>query len=785
MLASLLVLALPALAAASVQVTIGPTPIEKGDARAAGDITVVNEKLAFALAVGSPVPYGVPRGAIVDVAPVVNGKIGQDCVVFADFIPNNWSAWPNTHQRIDVLERGPRQAVVRTVRDWGQVGVTTVYTLKSGSDSIEIQTTMTNNGNAVLSGLLSGLTLWPKRGYLFAVPGMAGIAEGPTRGALADRVVAYDENFTVALHAPYADHIADGSKDMYQLHSLAPGASRVFEAWLQVGASGDLQPIVMAEIVRKHLPSGVVDGAVTDQNGKAIEAPVVVVEKQGKPYAWAVGAHGVFELSLPAGHYTLYATAKDYSQSAPTQLSVAANSHSRRDFHDLRAPGRIDLTVADAISHAPLDARIGIAEGQKPLVEFLGRKTFFTELDGKGHVDTSIAPGEYVFSVSADGGFLSARQNLRLRVAPGGVTQANVAVRRLFDPPAAHWYSADMHHHSDQAEAVTPPADLARSQLAAGLDLLFVSDHDSTVNHAALQAIADRRAVPFIPAIEISASWGHFNAYPLKLGQKLQIDTGTASIDDIFNESRRQGAVVVQVNHPFIPYGYFTSVRNGVAPGGFNPAFDLVEINAGAPSDDIQVLRTLWDFWNAGHRYYLTAGTDTHDVWHDESGAVRAFAHIDGPATATSFAQSLKDGHGYVTFGPLIFPSVLFGDELKVTPGKPFYLGFDLKSVAGIKKVELIGGGVVVKTQIFGENSQQVRLDFPLTTRRSTWFSLVVEDQRGLKAYTDPIWVDPVELPAALKQNRRHAAACVCTSRARPGVASNKLSFLYEVGAAP
>ncbi|HXA36964.1 MAG TPA: hypothetical protein VNW26_11560, partial [Steroidobacteraceae bacterium] len=111
---------LTASAGAAVRVLVGPTPIQGGDARLGGDITIVNEKLAFALAVESPVPYGVPRGAIIDVAPVLNGKIGRDCVVFADFIPNNWAAWPNSFQRVDILERSPERAVVRTVRDWGK-----------------------------------------------------------------------------------------------------------------------------------------------------------------------------------------------------------------------------------------------------------------------------------------------------------------------------------------------------------------------------------------------------------------------------------------------------------------------------------------------------------------------------------------------------------------------------------------------------------------------------------------------------------------------------------------
>ena len=745
-LACALALTLPAAGGAAVRVVVGPTPIPDGDAKAAGDITVVNERLAFALAVGSPVPYGVPRGAIIDVAPVVNGRIGRDCVVFADFIPDNWSAWPNTFQHIEILERGPRRVVVRTVRDWGKVLVTTIYKLESNADSIEIRATM-SNGGAALSGLLSGMTLWPKGGYFFGVPGLAGVAQGKMDGALAERVVAYDEKWTVALHAPYADHIAHDSMDMYRSHALAAGDAQIFEAWLQVGSSGDLKPIVAAEIARKHLTSGIIRGAVTGGDGKAVETPVVVVEKQGKPYAWALGRLGEYEFTLPAGDYTIYATAKSYSQSERIPVHAAAGAAAVRDFRDLQIPGSIHWTVSDARNGKPLDARISIAQGQKPLVEFLGRKTFFTDLDRKGRADVPIAPGDYLFTVSSGGGFLAESQQVEVAVVPGGVQQANAALTPLFDPPARHWYSADMHHHADQAEAVTPPADLARSQLAAGLDLLFVSDHDSTANHGILQAIADRRGVTFIPSIELSASWGHFNAYPLSLGQKLNLDTGTAAIDDILREGRRLGATVVQVNHPFIPYGYFTSVAAGVAPGGFNPAFDLIEINAAAPADDVQVLQTLWNFWNAGHRYYLTAGTDTHDVWHDESGAVRVFAHIDGAVTARAFAQALKEGHAYVTFGPLIFPSVMFGDELKVRPGEPFTLGFDLKSVAGVKQAELIGSGVALKTESFQAPAQEVHVEFPLTTQRRTWYSLIVEDRQGHKAYTDPIWVDAVNSP--------------------------------------
>lgn len=726
---------------ASVQVIVGPTPIVDGDAKAAGDITVVNENLAFALAIESQVPYGVPRGALIDIAPVRNGILGRDRVVFADFIPNNWSAWPNTYLHVEFLERGPEQVIIRVVRDWAKVTISTAYTLKANADRVGIRTTMTNRGDSALRELLSGLTLWPKGGYLFGVPGLDGIERGPADGALSDRVTAYDETSTVTLHAPYFDHIGFGSKDMYRLHTLAAGESRIFEGWLQVGPNGDLKPVIQAEIERKHLPSGLVRGVAKERDGKVIEAPVIMVEKQGKPYGWVLGSRGRYQFNLPQGDYVLYATAKNYSQSAKTSLTIEPGANETRDFRDLQRPGRISFSVVDSRSGKPLDARIAVTGGQRAPLGFLGAKVFFTELNRKGRADVAIGPGDYLFTASSGGGFLAADQSVKIKAQSGKVASARIALTPLFDPPADGWYSADLHHHADQAEAVTPPDDLARSQLAAGLDVLFVSDHDSVVNHQALQRIADRRGMAFIAGIELSPSWGHFNAYPLLPGRTLAIDTSTASIDAIFHEARRQGAIVVQVNHPFIPYGYFTSLEAGIAPGGFNPGFDVLEINAAVPADDDKVLHKLWEFWNLGERYYLSAGTDTHDVWNEESGRVRCFAHIDGKVTAQAFAEALKAGHAYVTYGPLIFPSVMFGKELNVKPDEPFVLGFTLKSVNGMKQAQLIGGGTVLRTETFPESPRETHIDFPLTTSQATWYSLVVSDRQGRKAYTNPIWV--------------------------------------------
>jgi hypothetical protein len=107
-------------ALAEVTLTRGPTLIPDGEAVAPGDITVQNDHLAFALAVESQAPWGVPRGAVVDLAPVKENTPDLDRIAFADFIPNNWSAWPNTRQEVEVLTETPEKVVIRANRDFGE-----------------------------------------------------------------------------------------------------------------------------------------------------------------------------------------------------------------------------------------------------------------------------------------------------------------------------------------------------------------------------------------------------------------------------------------------------------------------------------------------------------------------------------------------------------------------------------------------------------------------------------------------------------------------------------------
>ncbi|MFT5426418.1 MAG: hypothetical protein ACI9ZT_001359 [Gammaproteobacteria bacterium] len=725
---------------ASVSVTVGPTQIPSGNAVHDKDITVHNEHLAFSIAVESAPPWGVARGGILDIAEIHQGEIGADRASLVDFIPNNWSSWPTTYQNITIAKNTPEEVIIKTQRDWGRVTLETVYSLKSGDRRVHLVTQMTNNSDKPTSDLLSGYVLWPDGGYLFGVPGMYGIGEGLMTQAFAKWNAAYDKDWSIGLHAHYANIVGYQARDLYLSHVLAPGQKRTFEGWLQVSAKGDLSAMVEGEIKLNKLASGRLLGHVTTRDGVKVETPAIVVLKNDQPYTWVVGENGEYNLQLPVGEYQVYATAKQFSQSPEMTIKIIQGKELVLNFNSLLPPGEIAFQITEVNSKTPLDARISIEKGDVPLIEYLGIKTIFTELNKIGYSKLFMAPGEYQFKVSAGEGFKAKATLVDVKIEASKTLLAKAQIDVLARPEKSNWYSADLHHHSDVLDGSTATEYVLRSQLAAGLDLAFLSDHDSSINHQVMADLARSRNIPFIPSMEISPSWGHFNVYPLQLSQALTIDSGTATVDQVFQAAKKLGASTIQVNHPLIPFGYLTSVKNGTALGKYNPDFNLLEINAG--SDYMKTIERAREFWNEGKRYYLSAGSDTHNVWNENSGQVRAYVNVNDQLTPETFINNLRNGHSYVTFGPLIFPKQMFGTTLKRQANSETDLAFDIQAVNGLKSVKLLEHGLTIEEKVFNNIDKLTTISFSVKLTKDTWYSIVVEDAKSAKAFSNPIWIE-------------------------------------------
>jgi hypothetical protein len=229
--------------------------------------------------------------------------------------------------------------------------------------------------------------------------------------------------------------------------------------------------------------------------------------------------------------------------------------------------------------------------------------------------------------------------------------------------------------------------------------------------------------------------------FPIEIGAQLSVDPGVDDIHSIIKDARRMGATAVASNHPYIPYGYLSSLEKNTAPGGFNPTIDLIEINSEV--DYNKAVQKARQLWSEGLPYYYTAGSDTHDVWNETSGHNRMFVYTSSKPDAKAFAQAMKSGRSYASFGPLIYPKdVMFGDTLKLAKNQPQSMHFDLLSVNGLKSVQLIGNEGVIREQTLSGDKASVVFDVP---QKPGWVSLVVEDAKSNKAFSNPIWLKMVD----------------------------------------
>ncbi|MFW5970678.1 MAG: CehA/McbA family metallohydrolase [Desulfovermiculus sp.] len=722
-----------------VRITTDGVAIPDGDTGASGDLTLMNNQVICKFATQTKPPWGMPSGGILDISPVVNGEPLLDLVNIFDFLPDNWCSWPNTYHRVQAVDNGPKRGVIRVERDWGEVDLVTEYTLAQSQNVITVSTSMTNAGNHALEDIQPGYTLYLKGGYMFTPPGLEGIKEGQADGARTWSFIGYDHTWCIALHAPYVKYIDHFGQDMFGLLSLAPKETKSVQAWIQVCAHSNISKVWDFELEQRDLPRGSLQGRVLDQAGQAVAEPYVVVEQDGHVLTWAQGRDGNYSLSLPPGEYKAHATAMHFSQSKTEKICISEHQRTEQDFGGLQSPARLTFQVLDTRDRSPLDARIDIVQGPAPVIGFLGESRYFTDLTNKGQAELTIPPGEYVFSISHGGDFLCLPREVSVSLQAENERHLDVELEIMVRPAEQGWYGADTHHHGDVLDGVTSPEFVLRSQLANGLDIALLSDHDATVKNDLMAALAAARNVPFIPAMEISPAWGHFNIYPLDSGRELGLDPGSSTAEEIFGHARDLGAEVIVINHPYSTYGYFRSLDLGVAPGGYVDNFDLLEINYQYPVE--QTLHKAWELWNQGQAVYLTAGTDTHSVWQDTSGAVRTYVNIQGQLTPSAIIAALKAGRSFVTYGPLIFPNVLFGQTVKINRGEELDLDFDLAAVHGLKEVQLINNAEIAERLELDKSEKKRQVRFSVHPEQDCWYSLVVVDAKGNRALSNPVWI--------------------------------------------
>ena len=67
--------------------------------------------------------------------------------------------------------------------------------------------------------------------------------------------------------------------------------------------------------------------------------------------------------------------------------------------------------------------------------------------------------------------------------------------------------NADLHCHSHYSDGVLSPTEVLGLAAANDVELLALTDHDSTQGLAEAQQMADKLGIQLIPGVEISVTW--------------------------------------------------------------------------------------------------------------------------------------------------------------------------------------------------------------------------------------------------------------------------------------
>lgn len=88
----------------------------------------------------------------------------------------------------------------------------------------------------------------------------------------------------------------------------------------------------------------------------------------------------------------------------------------------------------------------------------------------------------------------------------------------------------DLHTHSSISDGTDTPEDVMREAWAAGLDIVALTDHDSTAGWGEASEVAAGLGLGFVPGIEVSARDGRVSIHMLALWPRDNDDTLTAML---------------------------------------------------------------------------------------------------------------------------------------------------------------------------------------------------------------------------------------------------------------
>jgi len=403
----------------------------------------------------------------------------------------------------------------------------------------------------------------------------------------------------------------------------------------------------------------------------------------------------------------------------------------------LPTAARIQGTGADGRAWAPDDTYARLSSSGAPYFHTAGE---FTADFPAGRM-----------TLEAIKGFEYQPDKQQVEIVAGRTASATFTLRRIADLPAQGWYSGSTHVHMNYGGNLhDTPENLALMASAEDLHMVnaMASNKDNRVidPHYFRPGRQDYPLQKAVPGICIMfgeeyrpAFWGH----TFLLGMRDHLNSpftenyeGTAlaslypSNTDVFRKVKAQGGVTGYVH----PFGDSDPVESGYGAKGFPVDAALNTLDALEWSGAVRAEMGVWHrLLNNDIALVPTGGEDSENDLHAlrTLGAIRTFAHLDGPLRGDAWLEALRQGRTFLSTAPLLDLKVegqLPGSTLRLPAGGGTVLiEANLTSVVPVTKLALYHRRGVLREIPIDSDGRSAHFRAPVRISESDWISLEAE----------------------------------------------------------
>jgi hypothetical protein len=463
-----------------------------------------------------------------------------------------------------------------------------------------------------------------------------------------------------------------------------------------------------------------------------------------------------------------------HGEGAPTSAITICAISIRRSYATpmARAAGELAIEVVDENAR-PTPARMGIYDRQGRLPLPSSDATTLQSLNGLGRViqfpifeGNALAPvppwpadnrsvfyvnGVYRATLPAGDYDLVAAKGLEYRISRRHFTIAanelrtmKIKLQRWHDLAKSGWISGDDHIHyalesaqDDRALRIfTQAEDLKVAnilQMGNAARTYFPQHTWEPITNA-----DDDRFV-LVPGQEDPRTSRRGHTISLDIREPVRDPSHYPLYHEVFDKVHAQGGLA--------GYAHVTDFQrslhavSGMAVDVPFGAIDFAEILSG-PS----VGGPDWfDFLNLGYKLSPTAGTDY--LFGLLPGAVRTYVKLDRPFTPQAWFDALKNGHTFVTNGPVLDFSINgegVGSEISLERDETLRIKGSASlnpDFGALASVDLIEQGNVVK-RVLRHRDAPINLDYKVNAKHSTWYVLKARGAKeNVVALSAPIYV--------------------------------------------